>query len=67
MRREGFELSVSPPRVVYREEGGQKQEPMEEVICEVEDEQAGSIIEVSSPGNFRDQHVLANLSGRVNL
>ncbi len=46
MRREGFELSVSPPRVVLREEGGQKLEPIEEVICEVGDEQAGSIIEV---------------------
>jgi hypothetical protein len=46
MRREGFELSVSPPRVVYREEGGQKLEPIEEVICEVEDAHAGSVIEV---------------------
>lgn len=46
MRREGFELSVSPPKVVYREECGQKLEPVEEVICEVEDEHAGSVIEV---------------------
>ncbi len=46
MRREGFELSVSPPRVVYREEGGHKLEPLEEVICEVEEDQAGSVIEV---------------------
>ncbi|CAL8470047.1 g9589 [Coccomyxa elongata] len=48
MRREGFELSVSPPRVVYREEGGHKLEPLEEVICEVEEDQAGSVIEALS-------------------
>lgn len=48
MRREGFELSVSPPRVVYREEGGHKLEPLEEVICEIEEEQAGSVIEAST-------------------
>ncbi len=46
MRREGFELSVSPPRVVYKEEGGKRLEPLEEVICEVDDEQMGSVIEV---------------------
>lgn len=36
MRREGFELSVSPPKVVLREgEGGERLEPMEEVggVC----------------------------------
>ena len=46
MRREGFELSVSPPRVVFKEEGGRRLEPLEEVICEVDDEQMGSVIEV---------------------
>ena len=46
MRREGFELSVSPPRVVFKEEGGRRLEPLEEVICEVDDDQMGSVIEV---------------------
>lgn len=44
MRREGFELSVSPPRVVYREEDGVRLEPLEEVTCEVFDEHAGEVI-----------------------
>ena len=48
MRREGFELSVSPPRVVFREEGGRRLEQLEEVICEVDDEHMGSVIEVVS-------------------
>ncbi|KAI3431850.1 hypothetical protein D9Q98_010602 [Chlorella vulgaris] len=45
MRREGFELSVSPPRVVLREERGQRLEPLEEVVCEVEDGNTGEVIE----------------------
>ncbi|KAK9808999.1 hypothetical protein WJX72_007651 [[Myrmecia] bisecta] len=48
MRREGFEFSVSPPKVLLREVDGQKMEPVEEVICEVEDEYAGAVIEALS-------------------
>lgn len=50
MRREGFELSVSPPRVVFKEEAGRRLEPLEEVICEVDDDQMGSVIEVCPAG-----------------
>ncbi|KAK9916112.1 hypothetical protein WJX75_008777 [Coccomyxa subellipsoidea] len=67
MRREGFELSVSPPRVVYREEGGQKQEPMEEVICEVEDEQAGSIIEALSLRKADLEEMVPQAGGKQRL
>ena len=46
LRREGFELSVSPPRVLYKEDGeGGRLEPMEEVTAEVDEEQAGTVIE----------------------
>ncbi|KAH9560855.1 hypothetical protein CY35_06G129800 [Sphagnum magellanicum] len=48
MRREGFELSVSPPAVMYKEENGKKLEPIEEVIIEVNDDHAGLIIEALS-------------------
>ena len=48
MRREGFEFSVSPPRVLLREEGGEKLEPLEEVVVEVEDAHGGAVIEVAS-------------------
>ena len=37
---------MSPPRVVFKEEGGRRLEPLEEVICEVDDDQMGSVIEV---------------------
>ena len=38
MRREGFELSISRPRVIFREENGQRLEPIEEVIIDVDDD-----------------------------
>ena len=46
MRREGFELSVSRPKVLYKEdENGKRQEPIEEVIIDVDDEFTGVVIE----------------------
>ena len=45
MRREGFELSISRPRVILREENGQRLEPIEEVIVDVDDEYAGAVID----------------------
>lgn len=45
MRREGFELSVSAPTVVYKIEDGEKLEPMEEVILDVNEDKAPLIIE----------------------
>eukprot|EP00268_Persea_americana_P034206 TRINITY_DN33853_c0_g1_i2.p1 TRINITY_DN33853_c0_g1~~TRINITY_DN33853_c0_g1_i2.p1 ORF type:complete len:236 (-),score=44.51 TRINITY_DN33853_c0_g1_i2:241-948(-) len=48
MRREGFELSVSPPRVMYKTENGQKLEPIEEVTIEVNEEHVGLVMEALS-------------------
>jgi GTP-binding protein len=45
MRREGFELSISRPRVIMKEENGEKLEPMEEVIIDVDDEFSGAVID----------------------
>ena len=45
MRREGFELSVSRPQVLFREENGQRLEPIEEVTIDVDDEYSGAVIE----------------------
>ena len=45
MRREGFELSISRPQVIEREEGGQRLEPVEEVTIDVDDEHSGVVIE----------------------
>ncbi len=45
MRREGFELTVSRPQVLYREEGGQKLEPIEEVIIDVDEEYSSTVVD----------------------
>ncbi len=45
MRREGFELSISRPQVLFREESGQRLEPIEEVTIDVDDEYSGAVIE----------------------
>ena len=45
MRREGFELSISRPRVLTREIDGVEHEPVEEVTIDVDDEHSGSVIE----------------------
>ena len=46
MRREGFELGISRPRVLFREdENGKKTEPYETVVIDVDDEYAGTVVE----------------------
>ena len=45
MRREGFELTVSRPRVLYKLEDGQRSEPIEEVIIDVDSEYASAVID----------------------
>ena len=45
MRREGFELSISRPRVLFREIDGQRQEPIEEVVVDVDEEYSGTVVD----------------------
>ncbi len=45
MRREGFELTVSRPKVLFKEEDGQKLEPIEEVIIDVDEEFSSSVVD----------------------
>jgi GTP-binding protein len=46
MRREGFELGISRPRVLYREdENGKTTEPYEQVVIDVDDEYSGTVVE----------------------
>ncbi len=46
MRREGFELGISRPRVLFREdENGKRTEPYETVIIDVDEEHSGSVVE----------------------
>lgn len=46
MRREGFELSISRPRVLFKtDEKGQRLEPMEDVLVDVDEEYSGVVVE----------------------
>ena len=45
MRREGFELAVGKPRVVFREINGQKCEPYENLTVDVPDDNQGAVME----------------------
>ncbi|MDJ1016657.1 MAG: translational GTPase TypA [Paracoccaceae bacterium] len=45
MRREGFELSISRPQVLFRELDGVRNEPVEEVTIDVDDDYTGPVIE----------------------
>ena len=45
MRREGYELAVSQPQVIIKEENGEKVEPFEEVTIDIPSEFQGAVIE----------------------
>ncbi len=45
MRREGFELSISRPRVLFREGPSGREEPYETVVVDVDDEFSGTVVE----------------------
>jgi GTP-binding protein len=45
MRREGFELSISRPRVIFQDVDGVRNEPIEEVTIDVDDEYSGAVID----------------------
>ena len=63
MRREGYEMQVSQPQVIIREEDGVKMEPFEEVIIDTPSEFQGAIIEKLGLRAF----VLQNLEQDDNL
>ncbi|HVJ51444.1 MAG TPA: translational GTPase TypA [Aliidongia sp.] len=48
MRREGYEMSISRPRVLYKTENGQRLEPIEEVQIDVDEEHSGVVVEKMS-------------------
>ena len=45
MRREGYEIQISQPKVIIKEEGGEKLEPFEEAIVDCPQEYSGAVIE----------------------
>lgn len=58
MRREGYELSVSQPKVIIKEVDGVKSEPFEEVTIDIPGEYQGSVIERLSNRGFIMQNMV---------
>jgi GTP-binding protein len=69
MRREGFELSISRPRVLFQNDPttGEKLEPMEEVTIDVDDPYAGVVIEKISMRKGELQDMRPTGAGKTRL
>ncbi|HVV91867.1 MAG TPA: translational GTPase TypA [Hyphomicrobiales bacterium] len=68
MRREGFELSISRPRVVLRrDEGGQLMEPVEEVVIDVDEEHSGVVVQKLSERRADMVEMRPSGGGRLRL
>jgi GTP-binding protein len=67
MRREGYELCVSQPEVIFHEENGQKLEPYEEVLVDVDEAYAGAVIEKLGSRGGRMTEMAPSGGGRVRV
>nr|WP_306954664.1 translational GTPase TypA [Alicyclobacillus tengchongensis] len=63
MRREGYELQVSKPRVILREQNGKIQEPIEHLVADVPSDAVGSVIEALGYRKGEMVHMLTSPSG----
>ena len=69
MRREGYEMSISRPRVLYEtnKETGEKFEPVEEVVIDVDDEYSGPVVEAVSTRKGELQDMRPSGGGKQRL
>ena len=67
MRREGYELMVSRPRVITREEKGKTMEPVERLFLDIPEEFVGKITEKLSNRKGRLESLVNKGSGRVSM
>ena len=67
MRRQGFELSISRPHVLFKEENGKKLEPIEEVVIDVDEEFSGTVVEKLSKRKADLLEIKPSGGGKVRL
>jgi GTP-binding protein len=69
MRREGFELSISRPRVLFKTDPatGQRLEPIEEVVIDVDEEFSGAVVEKLSQRKAELQEMRPSGGGKQRL
>ncbi len=67
MRREGYELAVSRPHVVYRDIGGERREPFEQLTVDVEDAHQGAVMEALGQRRGELANMESDTRGRTRL
>ncbi|HEV7122148.1 MAG TPA: translational GTPase TypA [Rhodanobacter sp.] len=67
MRREGYELAVSRPEVIIKEIDGQKMEPIEQLVVDVEEVHQGSVMEKLGMRKAQLKNMESDGKGRVRL
>ena len=67
MRREGYELAISKPRVVQKEINGEINEPFEHIVIDIEDVHQGAIIEELGSRKAELKNLAPDGKGRVRL
>jgi GTP-binding protein len=67
MRREGYELAVSKPRVVFKNVNGEKHEPMELVTADVEEANQGAVMQALGERKAELTNMESDGRGRVRL
>ncbi len=67
MRREGFELTVGRPRVIFKEEKGRRLEPMEHLFVDCGEEFLGTVTEKLAARKGRMKNLVNKGSGRVRM
>ena len=67
MRREGYELAVSRPQVIFREVDGRIEEPYETLMIDVEDQHQGKVMESLGERRGALQEMVPDGRGRVRL
>lgn len=68
MRREGFELSISRPRVIYQEDKkGARTEPYEEVVIDVDEEYSGVVVEKMAERKAEMTDMRASGAGKTRI
>jgi GTP-binding protein len=67
MRREGFEVSISRPRVLYQTIDGQRHEPIEEVVIDVDEPYSGTVVNKMSERKAEMTDMRPSGGGKVRL
>ncbi|MCK8279205.1 translational GTPase TypA, partial [Erwinia amylovora] len=67
MRREGFEIAVSRPKVIKRKIDGRMQEPFENVTLDIEEQHQGSVMQAMGDRKGDVKDLIPDGKGRIRL